>query len=122
MGGVAVTRETGDGFTSGDGSDSGPAQKNYVDALIGVTPPTANNAVGTSHTFTITVTAFPSGTGTPTFGTPTISWGTGSADTGGPVPGTVGAITPVVTTGNVRTWTVAINSSSANTFYLYATD
>src|SRR5205807_2015253 len=63
MGGVTVTRTTGDGFTSGDGSDSPSAVKNYVDALISITPLTPVNAVNDAETFTVTVTAFPAGTG-----------------------------------------------------------
>src|SRR5205085_1562073 len=68
---VDATRETGDSISA----DGGPGVKNYVDANIRVTP-NGVNEVGTAHTFTITVNAFPSGTGTPSFGTPTISWGT----------------------------------------------
>src|SRR2546429_125559 len=68
MGGVAVTRSTGDGVSSGDGSDSASAVKNYVDALIGITPLTPVNAVGSAEPFTVTATAFPAGTGAPSFG------------------------------------------------------
>ena len=63
MGGVAVTRSTGDGFSSDDGGDGASAVKNYVDALIGITPLTPVNAVGNAETFTVTATAFPAGTG-----------------------------------------------------------
>jgi hypothetical protein len=38
--------------TDGTGSNSGNAVKTYVDAYITITPPTATNPVGTTHTFT----------------------------------------------------------------------
>ena len=67
-----LTRTTGDDFSDANGSDSPDAVKTYVDALISIAP-RATNPVNTPHTFTITVTAVPAGTGTPTFGTPRVS-------------------------------------------------
>src|SRR5439155_1045933 len=43
--------------TNGTAGNIGPASKTWVDATIAITPATATNAVGTSHTLTITVTA-----------------------------------------------------------------
>ena len=112
MGGVAVTRTTGDGFTSPDGSDSTSAVKNYVDALIGITPLTPVNEVKHAEVFTVTVTAFPAATGTPSFGTPTVT--------------VSGGLTPTVSgltiSGNTATFTVTINSTSAGTFTVTASD
>ena len=112
MGGVTVTRTTGDGFTSGDGSDSPSAVKNYVDALIGITPLTPVNEVKHAEVFTVTVTAFPAATGTPSFGTPTVTV------SGGLTP-TVSALT---ISGNTATFTVTINSTTAGTFTVTASD
>jgi hypothetical protein len=50
--GVVLTRTT-----NGVAGNSGPAQKNWVDANIQISPPTATNAVGTNHVLTITVNA-----------------------------------------------------------------
>ena len=63
--------------TNGSGGNSGPATKNYVNATIAITP-NAVNAVGTSETFTVTVTVLTPATTagqaiTFSFGTPTIS-------------------------------------------------
>jgi hypothetical protein len=41
--------------TNGTSDNSGPAVKTFVDASIGITPQTAENPVGTNHTFTVTV-------------------------------------------------------------------
>jgi hypothetical protein len=46
--GQSLHRETGDGLSG----DSANAQKNWVDANIQITPPTATNPVGTNHTLT----------------------------------------------------------------------
>src|SRR5262249_20532318 len=114
MGGVAVTRTTGDGFTSGDGSDSPSAVKNYVNALISISPLTPVNVVGNPETFTITVTAFPAATGTPTFGTPTLSYNP-TPDLQAPPTATLVGIN-----GNVATYTVTINSDKVGNFTVTA--
>jgi hypothetical protein len=114
LGGVAVTRTTGDGFTSGDGSDSPSAVKNYVDALISISPLTPVNAVGTPEVFTVTATAFPAGTGTPSFGT------LGVTVSGGLTP-TVSPAT-ISADGKTATWSVTINSTTAGTFTVGASD
>src|SRR5438309_6314112 len=105
MGGVTVTRATGDAHAG----DSGPATKHYVDANIQITP-NGTNEVGTAHTFTITVHALPDSTGTPTFGTitPSVSPApTSQSDTCG---------SPTVVDATTRTCTLTINSSTAGTF------
>ena len=112
MGGVAVTRTTGDGFSSGDGGDGASAVKNYVDALIGITPLTPVNVVGDPETFTVTATAFPAGTGAPSFGA------LGVTVSGGLTPTVSG---PTVS-GDVATWTVTIDSAAAGTFNVTASD
>src|SRR5262249_38456537 len=58
MGGVAVTRTTGDNLSG----DSPSAVKTYVDAFITLSPLTATNVVNQTHTITVTVRENP-GTG-----------------------------------------------------------
>jgi hypothetical protein len=58
VGGVALTRTTGDGL-AGDGA---PAQKTWVNAKIAIAP-SATNAIGQPHTFTVTLSK-DTGTGT----------------------------------------------------------
>jgi hypothetical protein len=113
MGGVTVTRTTGDGFTSVEGNDSSSAVKNYVDALISINPLTATNPVGSPETFTVTVTAFPAGTGAPSFATPVV--------TVSPVP-TSQTVSGLTINGNVATFTITINSSVAGVFTVTASD
>jgi len=48
-------------------------RRSFVDASIALSPLNATNEVGNAHSFTITVTAFPAGTGTPSFATPVVS-------------------------------------------------
>jgi hypothetical protein len=55
MGTVTVSRTT-----DGTGQNSPPATKTYVDASVQIGPD-ADNEVGHAHTFTVTVTAIPSG-------------------------------------------------------------
>src|SRR5262249_10381391 len=50
--GVVLTRTT-----NGLAGNSGPAEKNWVDANIQIAPTTATNAVGSNHVLTITVNA-----------------------------------------------------------------
>src|SRR5262249_54061049 len=93
MGGVTVTRTTGDGFSSGDGSDSPSAVKTYVTAGITITPLTPVNEVNHAETFTIIVTA--AGTRTPTFGTPTVTFPSGTPATpSGPTLVTINGTVP----------------------------
>jgi hypothetical protein len=116
MGGVAVTRTTGDNFTSPEGNDSPSALKNYVDALITISPLTPVNPVGSPETFTVTITAFPATTGVPSFGIPTFSVT--------PAPSTVTS-TPLVispTNFDVATFTITINSNAPGTFTVTAGD
>ncbi len=116
-----LTRTTGDGFSDANGSDSPDAVKNYVNALIRITPLTATNPVNTPHTFTITVTAFPAGTGTPTFGTPTVNVSPTPDLRNGPVTPLSGP----TNNGNgtwTETWTYTINSDRAGTFIAQASD
>src|SRR5437763_1320136 len=112
MGGVAVTRTTGDGFTSGDGSDSPAAVKNYVDALISITPLTPDRKSVVEGKSTVTGTAFPAGTGAPSFGT------LGVTVSGGLTP----TVSAASVSGNVATYTVTINSNTAGTFTVTAQD
>jgi hypothetical protein len=112
MGGVTVTRTTGDGFTSGDGSDGASAVKNYVDANISITPLTPTNPVNSPEQFTVTVHALPAATGTPSFGAPVVTV------SGGLTP-TVSALT---INGNTATFTITINSPSAGVFTVTALD
>jgi hypothetical protein len=51
VGGVSLTRATGDGKTG----DSADASKVFVDGKIGIGPPLANNLINQPHTFTVTV-------------------------------------------------------------------
>src|SRR5207245_1678471 len=51
VGGVSLTRTT-----NGQAGSSGPAVKTFVDATIAIAP-SATNAVGANHTFTVTVKA-----------------------------------------------------------------
>src|SRR5207248_674244 len=64
MGGVAVTRATGDGKSG----DSPSAVKNYVDANIQITPLVVINLINTAATLFPSATLFRSATGTPSFG------------------------------------------------------
>jgi hypothetical protein len=123
MGGLAITRTTGDNFTSGDGNDSPSAVKNYVDALIAISPLTPVNPLNAPEKFTITVTAFPAGTtGTPSFTLPTVTF-----PVTGP-PGTVGLVTPLSGPNlqpdgtYIETWTETINSSVPGMFNVRASD
>lgn len=89
--------------------------KRYVDASITITPGQAVNEVGTPHTFTITVRAFPDGTGTPTFGpiSPTVS----------PAPDSQNSTcdSPTISgDGNTATCTVTITDAQAGTFTVNA--
>ncbi len=59
VGGVSLTRAT-----TGNGGNSGPAVKTWVNARISIAP-NATNAVGEPHTFTVTLEVDP---GTGTFG------------------------------------------------------
>src|SRR5262249_29274350 len=110
MGGVTVTRTTGDGLSG----DSPSAVKNYVDATISITPQTAANEVNQQETFTITVTADPAGTGTPTFATPTVTFPDGT-------PSTVAGPNLVGITGNLATYTLSINTTTPGMFTVEAT-
>jgi 2C-methyl-D-erythritol 2,4-cyclodiphosphate synthase len=114
MGGVQVTRATGDGAHG----DSTSAVKNYVDAHIAITPLTPVNAVGDAETFTVTVTALPAATGSPTFADPVI--------TESPTPdlqsGTTCDAGSIHINGNVLTCTVTINSDQTGTITVTASD
>ena len=106
--------------TSGSGANSGPATKNYVNATIAITP-NAVNAVGTSETFTVTVTALTPATTagqaiTFSFGTPTISYSQ-TPDLLAPTSATF-----VSQSGNVATYSVTINSDQVGTFVVSASD
>jgi uncharacterized repeat protein (TIGR01451 family) len=119
MGGVTVTRTTGDGLSG----DSNNAVKNFVDANIGISPLTMDNLINVPETFTITVTAFPAGTGTPTFAVPIVTFPGGSG-----TPGTVGPVTPLTPPmpqpdGSwTATWTETINSAVTGAFHVQAAD
>src|SRR5438876_3564693 len=108
MGGAAVTRATGDGLSG----DSPAAVKNYADANIHITPQAPVNAVNQAEVFTVTVTASPAATGAPSFGAMGVT--------------VSGGLTPTVSAasinGNVATWTVTINSATAGTFTVTASD
>src|SRR5262249_4967623 len=109
MGGVTVTRTTGDSFSG----DSDNAVKNYVDASISISPLTAANEINHADTFTITVTADPAGTGTPTFATPTAPFPDGT-------PGTATGPTLVSLNSNVPPYTETINNATPGTFTVQA--
>ena len=108
-----VTRSTS-GTTGPDGSDS--AVKSFVDANVSITPQEATNAVGSEHVFTISTTAVPAGT-TATLQsiTPSISPTPSSYAT------TCGDSTLWGGSGDTRTCTVTINSTTTGTFTLDAT-
>lgn len=112
MGGVTVIRSTSG--NSGPGG-SGPAVKRFVDASISITPDRAVNEVGVPHVFTVTVTAFPSGVGTPAY-----SIGTSVSPAPDSQDSTCDAPT-ISADGNTATCTVTINSATPVTFTVNAT-
>jgi len=116
LGGLSVTRSTSG--THGP-NGSGPATKAYVNATIAIGPPMAVNLVGAPHTFTVTVTALPGTTGTPSFGPVTYSVLDSHSNPPGSVSSTCGS--PTVS-GNTATCTITINNSTADTFTATATD
>ena len=67
---VVVNGQTLHRETDGTGTNSGPAQKIWVNANIQINPPTADNPVATNHVLTITVNAL---NGTLAAGTATAS-------------------------------------------------
>src|SRR5262249_1920182 len=91
---------------------SGSAPVNVVDASISISPLTPVNEVNHAETFLITVTAFPAGSGTPSFATPTVNFLSGA-------PGTIGPVTPLAgPTNNGKgsssgIWTVKSNTATA---------
>lgn len=99
--GVSIVRST-NGNAGPDGS--GPATKRWVDASIAIAPNDVNE-VGQSHTFTITVTAIPSGA-TPV-GFPSITTSVSPA----PTTQSNTCATPQIQ-GNVATCTLTINSDT----------
>ena len=107
---ATLTRSTGDTHAG----DSPSATKTYVDANITISPLAATNAVGVAHTFTVTVTAIPSGASPVSFDsiTPSVS----------PTPSSTSSTcnSPSVS-GNVATCTITINSTTANVFTIGAT-
>lgn len=108
VGGVSLTRATGDGL-SGDGSS---VSKRFVDANISITPLSATNEVNHPHVFTITSIASPAGTN------PVLDY---IHFTLSSVPSTESDScgTPTVN-GNTAICTVTITSSSAGTFTINA--
>ncbi len=112
IGGVALNRATGDAKTG----DSPNAIKHYVDANITITP-SATNAVGQAHTFTVTVTqlpddATPATSANVTYNiTPTPSGAvlTTNTSTCGPT---------VAFSGNVATCTITINTATGGTSFV----
>lgn len=65
IGDLTITRST---ESSPGPGGSGPATKRFVDAAITISPDgVVTNKTGQEHVFTITATAFPAGTGDPTF-------------------------------------------------------
>jgi Prealbumin-like fold domain len=113
MGGLQLTRATGDGAHG----DSASAVKNYVDATIAITPLTPVNEVGNAEVFTVTFTAYPAGTGTPAFS----GGSNGITISVSPAPGSQSTTcgSPTIS-GNVATCTVTINSNSSGTFTVHA--
>jgi uncharacterized repeat protein (TIGR01451 family) len=116
-----VASHSGDSLNNSVSSVKGSEPQNVVDANISISPLTPVNEVNQAETFTITVTAFPAGTGTPTFTTPTVTFPGGA-------PGTVGPVTPLAgptDNGNgswTETWTETINNATAGTFTEQASD
>jgi hypothetical protein len=104
--GVSLTRSTGDNV-SGDSAD---AVKHWVDANIAITPLTATNLVGQSHTFTVTVTQIPDGA------TPATSATLTAQVT--PAPGSItdNCSGTKSFSGNTITCTIVINSTATGTF------
>jgi hypothetical protein len=78
MGGVTVSRATGDNFTSGDGSDGQSAVKHYV-SIATVVQPSSSVDLGTSIFDTAHVSGQVSATGTVTFQLFNNDTGTGPA-------------------------------------------
>ena len=102
--------------TTGTNGNSGPVTKRWVDGNISITP-SATNEVGQNHTFDITVNASPSGA-TPDFLsiTPSITpSGFTTVSESCSDPNDWGG------SGNTRTCSITITSSSAGTFTADAT-
>jgi hypothetical protein len=99
--------------TNAQGANSGNLTKRWVDAFITIGPD-AVNPLNKPHTFTVTVTAIPSGAAPVTFQSIAVS-----VD---PAPGTQDTTcgTPQVS-GNVATCTLTINSAVAGKFVANAT-
>lgn len=99
--------------SNGAGANSADAVKRWVNASVAIGP-SAINPLDEPHTFTITVTATPSGATPVTFAsiTPSVA----------PAPGSVSSTcaNPSVS-GNVATCTLTINSSEPGTFLANAT-
>src|SRR5262249_28502091 len=111
MGGKTVGRSTS--TNSGPGG-SGAAVKKYVDAKVEIAPDRVN-AVGTAHTFTITVTALP---GNPAL-TPTLVSVVPSVS---PTPASMSTTCGGASfSGSVATCTLTISSAMPGTFTATAT-
>jgi hypothetical protein len=107
--GVPLTRSTNSN-AGPDGSDN--LEKRWVDAVVAISPDGVN-PVGADHTFEITVTAIPSGSGDPTF----------SIDPGvTPAPDELSTTcdSPTVD-GNVASCTLTIRNNTADVFTAHVT-
>jgi hypothetical protein len=119
LGGLTVHRSTdGSSGPAGPGG-TGAATKAYVNATIAIGPPLAVNVVGAPHTFTVTVTADPGTTGTPSFSAVTYS----VLDSANNPPSSLTSTCahPTVS-GNTATCTITINNSTTDSFTAIATD
>jgi hypothetical protein len=118
-----VATYSGDSNNQTVSSPLGDEPENAVDAKISISPLTPVNEVKDQETFTITVTAFPAGTGTPTFATPTVSVSPTPGLTNGPVVGPVAGFPKQNADGTwTDEWTYTINSAAAGTFTVQASD
>jgi hypothetical protein len=104
--GEVITRSTNTAVNTAAGG-SGDLTKRWVDGSVAITPDGVNE-VGDPHTFNVTVTAIPSGAGTPAFViTPAVA----------PAPDSMTSTcsTPVVS-GNTATCVITINNDTHGVF------
>ena len=113
MGGVTVTRSTAENHGPGG---TGPATKTYVNALITLSPITATDPVGDTHTLTATVTQ-DNGSGS---GAKPVPDGTVVSLSIVSGPGTLSSAT-CTTSGGTGTCTDTLTSAVAGTTTIHAT-
>ncbi|MFN2463513.1 MAG: beta strand repeat-containing protein [Candidatus Dormibacteria bacterium] len=112
VGGVSLTRTTGDGLAG----DSATASKIWVDGSVAISPLKATNVVTHEHVFTVTVTAIPAGATPVVFNSVTPSVTPAPTSQSNTCNSTHWAVS-----GNVLTCTMTINSSVTATYTVNVT-